>query len=162
MSTIRSEMFKTCNNAKHENKNTESLGSVFEGLKSLFNEVGSEALDYLFKKWPEDPISTDGHQVYTIDQHILPMKTPARIEIEIEVQKIAANGALRFNFYETKVMSDLNEDNKDRNHKSFVATRNFDSEIQLIVAERSKFLSEHGNETLNPKFDQLASEPRKV
>ena len=76
MSTIRSEMFKTCYNATHENKNTESFGSVFVGMKSLFNEVGSEALDYLFKKWPEDPISTGGHQVYAIDRHTLPMKTP--------------------------------------------------------------------------------------
>ena len=99
MSTIRSEMFKTCYNENHENKNTESLGSVFEGLKSLFNEVRSEALDYLFTEWPEDPIGTDEHQVYAMDRHILPMKTTARIEIEIEVPDIAANGALRFNFY---------------------------------------------------------------
>jgi hypothetical protein len=144
-------------NAKHENKNIESLGFVFEGQKSLFNEVGSEARDYLFKAWPEDLV-TDEHQVCAIDRHFLPMKTPARIETGIEIQVIAANGTLRFDFYETKVMNGIKvikEDDKDRNRKSFITNLNFNSEIELIVARRSKTPSEHGN-ALNPKFGQCA------
>ena len=162
MSTIRSEMFKTCNNENHENKNTESLGSVFEGLKSLFNEVRSEALDYLFREWPEDPIGTDEHQVYAIDRHILPMKTTARIEIEIEVPDIAANGALRFSFYEIKVMRNITENDKEQNCKFVATIEMFNTKIQTIVTVCLRIMAKHCGEGRNLKLNEFEGDPKKI
>ena len=75
MSTRQSERYKTGGNAKNDMKNTGSLGSVFEGQKSLFrrledslktrisNEVGREALEYQFTDWPVDLASTPENQI---------------------------------------------------------------------------------------------------
>ena len=99
----RTDRFKT-NNAMNKDETVEPYGPLFLGQKSQFrrledslktyvsNEIGREALDYLFADWPEDAASTDESPIYNIHKQYLPMKTPELLENEIEVQATTAQG----------------------------------------------------------------------
>jgi len=173
MSTRQSERYKTGGNAKNDMKNTGSLGSVFEGQKSLFrrledslktrisNEVGREALEYLFTDWPEDPASTPENPIYNVSREFLPMKTPALIENDLEVQATTAQGVLRVNPDGSKLMRPITVDDKDRNRKSVQAISTYNTKIHATITGCNRILSEHCGDAINLKFNEYSGDPIK-
>ena len=150
-----------------------SYGPLFLGQKSQFrrledslrtciaNEVGREALDYLFEDWPEDASSTNDLPVYNVHKQYLPMKTPELLENDLEIQATTNQGVPRLNGDGTKMMRNILEEDKDKNRKSVAAISKFNSKIQTLVTGCQRILSEHCGAAIRLKFNEFAGDPIK-
>ena len=168
----RTDRFKT-NNAMNKDETVGPYGPLFLGQKSQFrrledslktyvsNEIGREALDYLFENWPEDAASTEENPIYNIHKQYLPMKTPELLENELEVQATTAQGVLRFNADGSKLMRAITEDDKDKNRKSVAAISKFNSKTQSLITGCQRILSEHCGPAIRLKFNEFAGDPIK-